>query len=99
MRLKAYLRAMAVVFLLQPIWVFGQDGYREIRRVPEPSGPAMPRERLSIGINYTGGQIRWNFSPRWSSELQFQQGKAASNYGDVKSQVYGLRAYRFFNYG
>jgi outer membrane protein with beta-barrel domain len=97
MRPKGCFRTLLVVFLLLPTFVFGQDGYREIPRVPEPSGPAMPRERLSIGLNYTGGQVRWNFSPHWATELQYQQGKASSNYGDVKSQVYGLRIYRFFN--
>ncbi len=69
---------------------------KEIPRVPEPSGPALPRNRLAVGLNYTGGQVRYYLSPRWAAEGRMQFGKADSNYGQVHSQVFGLRGYRFF---
>ncbi len=68
---------------------------KDVPRVPEPSGPPAPRERLSIGLNYTGGQVRWRLSPRWAAEGRLQFGSADSNYGKVHSNVFGLRAYRF----
>jgi hypothetical protein len=66
-----------------------------LRQMIEPSGPPAPRERLSLGVNYTGGQVRWNLSPKWAAEGRYQQGTASSNYGDVKAQVFGIRGYRF----
>ena len=96
MRLPAYLRTLAIIFTLHPAWGFAQDGEREIPRVPERSGPTIPNEHLLVGLNYTGGQVRWKFSSRWAVEGRYQQGKTSSNYGDVKSQVAGLRLYRYF---
>lgn len=58
-----------------------------------------PRDRLSIGINYTGGQVRWSFSRKWACEARVQFGYASSDYGDVKARVFGFRGYRFFNRG
>ncbi len=69
---------------------------KDVPRVPEPSGPPTPRERLSIGVNYTGGQVRWRLSTRWAAEGRMQFGSADSNYGKVHSQIFGLRGYRFF---
>src|SRR5258708_6048079 len=95
MRPMTFVRAMAVVLTLIPTWVFGQDGYRDIPRVPEPSGPDLPAQRLSIGVNYTGGQLRYRMSSRWAAEGRIQFGSADSNYGQVHSQVFGVRLYRF----
>ena len=58
--------------------------------------PAKPDHRLALGISYLGGQMRWNFSPNWAAEYQFQTGKASSDFGDVTANVFGVRAYRFF---
>ncbi len=52
--------------------------------------------RMALGINYTGAQFRWNFRSRWAVEGRYQQGSATSDYGNVKSKVFGVRAYRFF---
>jgi hypothetical protein len=95
MRPVACIRTFFVVLLLLPIKVFGQDGYREIPRLPEYSGPDLPTQRLSVGVNYTGGQLRWRLSPRWAAEGRMQFGSADSDYGQVHSQVFGMRLYRF----
>src|SRR5262249_48010720 len=71
----------------------------EPARVPEPSGPVLPRQRLALGVNYTGGQIRWRLSPRWAFEGRAQFGNAESNVGKVHSEVFGLRGYRFYRLG
>ena len=68
---------------------------KEVPKMPEPSGPVLPRERLSLGVNYTGAQIRWNLSPRWAMEGRYQGGTASSNAGDVTASVFGVRGYRF----
>ncbi len=60
-----------------------------------PPESVASRERLSLGVNYTGAQLRWNISSRWAAEGRYQQGKASSNYGDVTARVFGLRGYRF----
>ncbi len=82
---------MAAAFLL-----YSSPVMADVRRVPEPSGPAVPRAHLLVGLNYTGGQVRWMLSPRWAIEGRYQTGKASSDYGTVKSSVVGLRLYRFF---
>src|SRR5690242_5611221 len=64
---------------------------KKIPRLVQPSEQAAPRERLSLGVNYLGAQVRWTLSPRWALEGRFQEGKASSDYGDVKSKVFGLR--------
>jgi hypothetical protein len=58
----------------------------------EPSEP----KRFSAGINYAGGQLRWDTSPSWAAELRLQTGSASSTYGNVRATVPSLRAYRFF---
>jgi len=59
--------------------------------------PQAAREhRLGLGVNYTGGQLRWRFNRRWSVEGRYQQGSASSDYGTVTAHVFGLRGYRFF---
>jgi hypothetical protein len=69
---------------------------KEIPRLPESSGPAMPHDHMAIGVSYTGGQVRWNFSPRWAVEGHYQFGSADSNWGSIHSNVFGGRGYRFF---
>jgi len=62
-----------------------------------PSEPTpLPQSRLSLGINYTGGQVRWRLSRRWAMEGRIQVGSADSDYGKVHADVFGLRGYRFF---
>jgi opacity protein-like surface antigen len=69
---------------------------------PLPSGQPAPfvapksAHRLAIGINYTGGQLRWMFTPRWAVEGRYQTGSAGSSYGDVKAQVFGVRGYHYY---
>ncbi len=55
-----------------------------------------PRRHVALGVNYTGGQLRYRFRSPWAVELRYQQGTASSDYGDVKSQVVGLRGYHFY---
>ncbi len=66
----------------------------DLKHLTLTPGPGVAHERLALGINYTGGQLRWNFSPQWAAEVRYQQGQASSNYGDVKAVVFGLRGYR-----
>src|SRR5262249_19088864 len=56
-----------------------------------------PRERLAIGLNYTGAQLRWGLSSRWALEGRYQESTAQSNYGDVTARVFGMRSYRFLH--
>ncbi len=62
-------------------------------------GTTAPREKLSIGVNYIGAQVRWTFTSRWAMEFRFQTGKAESNYGDINAVVGGVRGYRTFKEG
>ncbi len=55
----------------------------------------VPYDRLAVGVNYQGGQLRMGLTPRWALEGRFQEGTSTSNYGDVTAHVFGLRAYRF----
>ena len=66
-----------------------------VPKMPLSSDSPVPHDRLAIGINYTGAQIRFGLTSRWALEGRYQQGSASSNYGDVKAQVFGLRGYRF----
>jgi len=95
MRPVAYVWTMLLAFLLQPAWVFAQDVLREIPHLTEYSGPDLPAQRLSIGVNYTGGQLRYRLTSRWAAEGRMQFGSADSDYGRVRSQVFGVRLYRF----
>lgn len=70
---------------------------KDIPKMPLPYESNLPHDRLSIGINYTGGQIRWNLSSRWAAEGRYQEGTSSSNYGDVTARVFGLRGYRFLH--
>src|SRR5947209_8331149 len=58
-------------------------GKNEPRQMTLPTEGIVPHEKLSLGVNYTGAQARWNFSPHWAAEARFQEGKSSSNYGDV----------------
>ena len=57
--------------------------------------PAALPDRLAIGIDYGGGHVRTGYGPRWAWELRFQQGRAASADGDVRTDAVGLRGIRF----
>jgi hypothetical protein len=59
---------------------------------PEPAKPL----RFSAGVNYAGGQFRWDLSQSWATELRLQTGSSISEYGSVRATVPSLRAYRFF---
>ena len=101
------LRKIASLFLIvasAASWVRADNPGDELPALVEPDNGTLPERghktefhRISLGVNYTGAQVRWNFSPRWAAEGRYQQGKADSNYGEVKAQVEGLRVYRFFN--
>ncbi len=58
--------------------------------------PTAANDRISMGINYTGVQIRCLLTRRWAMELRYQTGQAPSDYGDVRARVVGVRGYRFF---
>lgn len=69
-------------------------------KAPRRDANAPPRRadhRWGLGVNYLGAQLRYYFSSRWALEGRYQQGKASSDAGDVKAQVYGLRLYRYFH--
>ena len=52
--------------------------------------------RLALGVNYIGGQARYNLNSRWAGELRYLTGSEDASTGKVFSQVFGLRGYRFF---
>ena len=63
---------------------------------PESEDRPEPR-RLALGLNDEGGQIRLHIKQKWAVEARFLTGTSPSNDGTVRSQVFGLRGYRFFN--
>lgn len=58
--------------------------------------PASDPHRLSVGVNYTGLQARWDLNRSWSGEVRVESGSANSMYGNVRATVPSFRAYRFF---
>lgn len=52
--------------------------------------------KIGLGINYIGGQARYHLDSRWAGELRYLTGSEDAATGKVASQVFGLRAYRFF---
>ncbi|MFC1521354.1 hypothetical protein ACFL6Y_02990 [Elusimicrobiota bacterium] len=52
--------------------------------------------RFALGINYIGGQVRYELNSSWAGELRYLTGSESASTGDVTSQVFGLRGYRFF---
>ncbi|MBI4369877.1 MAG: hypothetical protein HY547_06585 [Elusimicrobia bacterium] len=56
-------------------------------------------ERLAVGLNFIGGQIRYHLSPRWVAEGRYLTGTEDAKGGEVKAVVVGLRGYRFFGLG
>ncbi|MBI4369066.1 MAG: outer membrane beta-barrel protein [Elusimicrobia bacterium] len=52
--------------------------------------------RFALGLNYLGGQIRYNLNSHWSGELRYLTGSDDAAEGKITSQVFGLRGYRFF---
>jgi hypothetical protein len=63
---------------------------------PVPANAPENRYHLALGVSYTGGQIRYQFSPKWAVEGHYQFGSADSNWGSIHSNVFGGRGYRFF---
>jgi hypothetical protein len=61
----------------------------------EPDAAQTP-DRLALGINNMGGQIRLHLNPDWATEARFMTGSASSNAGNISALVFGLRGYRFF---
>lgn len=53
--------------------------------------------RFAIGITDLGPQLRYQINPHWAGEARFVTGTASSNEGQIRSQVFGLRGYRFFD--
>jgi len=47
--------------------------------------------KLSLGVNYTGAQARYDLSRRTALEARYQSGES----GDVTAGVFGARLYRF----
>jgi hypothetical protein len=65
-----------------------------------PSNSSMiPHYKWAVGASYTGGQVRYQFSPRWALEMRYQFGSADSDYGTVRANVWGLRGYHFYPVG
>ena len=62
----------------------------------ERSEPSPEPERLAIGVNDLGGQLRFHVAPNWAAEFRFLTGSSSSNVGNIHSTVFGLRGYRFF---
>jgi hypothetical protein len=59
--------------------------------------PARPEpDRMAIGINDLGGQVRVRVARNWAAEARFMTGSASSSEGGIHSMVVGLRGYRFF---
>jgi hypothetical protein len=56
----------------------------------------LPPQRLALGINDLGGQLRVHFNPSWAVEARFLTGNSSSNEGTIQSFVFGVRGYRFF---
>ena len=52
--------------------------------------------RFALGLNYLGGQIRYNLDSRWSGGLRYLTGSEDAATGKITSQIFGLRGYRFF---
>ena len=52
--------------------------------------------RLGLGANYLGGQVDYSLSRAHRLELRYQRGSAASDAGEVRSEIVGLRGYRLF---
>jgi hypothetical protein len=52
--------------------------------------------RLSFGVNDLGAQLRFHVGPEWAGEARFMFGTSSSEVGSIRSQVFGLRGYRFF---
>lgn len=52
--------------------------------------------RFALGLNYIGGQLRYNLDSRWAGELRYLTGSEDAATGKVTSDVFGLRSYRFF---
>ena len=52
---------------------------------------------LGVGVTYLGGEVRYHFLNEWAAEVRYLTGKASSETGEVSSQVYGLRGYRFIS--
>jgi len=48
--------------------------------------------RLSLGLTYVGGGIRWGFQKGWSSEVRYVTGQEGSAGGTVKAQFLSARA-------
>lgn len=51
---------------------------------------------FALGINYIGGQARYNLNSLWAGELRYLTGSEDASTGKITSQVFGLRGYRFF---
>jgi hypothetical protein len=107
MRLAAVVRIVALATPLLTMPIAGMAASAEDQAIlqnPDASrqsyeaGSVPPRYRLAAGISYTGFQVRYHLTGRWAAEGRFQFGKADSNYGDVKSNVEGIRLYRFLPY-
>lgn len=56
------------------------------------------RYRFAVGASYTGMQLRYHLGSRYAMELRLQTGTADSAFGEVHSDVYGLRLQRFIPY-
>jgi hypothetical protein len=52
--------------------------------------------RLAFGVNDLGAQLRFHVTPEWAAEARMTIGSSSSEVGSVRSQVFGLRGYRFF---
>ena len=65
------------------------------RAVEAPA--AKDPQRLALGANYMGTQLRGHISPRWAAEFRFLTGSSSSTQGSVSAIVLGLRGYRFWS--
>ncbi|MBI4369584.1 MAG: outer membrane beta-barrel protein [Elusimicrobia bacterium] len=86
-----FLRASS--FAAEPSSTLGASG--------SPAGTRSSAEganpyRFALGLNYLGGQIRYDLDSRWSGELRYLTGSEDAATGKITSQIFGLRGYRFF---
>jgi hypothetical protein len=71
---------------------------KEKKSRPQKTASAMSVEdipRLSVGLAYTGAQVRWRLGRRWGLEARYLKETAAAETGDVTADVMSGRLYLF----
>lgn len=96
-------KIIVLILLATPAFASAQDNMKNEDLASNLLTPTSSQQSenvkptLGIGVNYLGGEIRYLFLKEWATEIRYLTGKASSKSGEVSSQVYGLRGYRFFS--